>query len=207
MPRSERPGKGKEDVAYGSIRGTVIGFIGEKMTRPIYPANVFLLVQVTGEDGKAELYYPADEDKLGRLKKSKVLGIESLQRKHPDVYPPINEAFESFTPVHIDENNNLGRFEFKDIPAGSWGYIAVAYVEDELYMHTDKMGDNGLGKNEVIYGRDILSQEGNILDNVVIPVKDVWIEKVKPAPKVKVKETDKDMDQPSHLKSMLIEDV
>ncbi|MBN1543924.1 hypothetical protein JW898_00500 [Candidatus Woesearchaeota archaeon] len=207
MPETKE-NEGGSKVRQGSLGGIVMGYSGDRLTRPIFPANVFLLVHITGKDGKTELYYPAPDDKLGKLrKKHDIRGIGALEEKHPAVYPHINRAVESFRPFRIDEGNGLGRFKFKDIPAGSWGYVAAAYVEDEVYMHTDRMGDNGMGKNEAIYGKDIIAQDGNALENVVIPVKDVWLEKVKPAKKVKVNETDKDMDQPSHLRKMLVKDI
>jgi hypothetical protein len=180
------------------IRGSVIGYQDDNYTRPIKPACAFLMVHVKSEKG-SEIYYLAPEKELGNLKKYKVMGIEKLQERHPDIYDAVVEHLEEFKPVQIDDENSLSRFEFRNVPLGWWCYIAAAYVEDEVHMNTDVMGNNGLGRNEVIHGEEIMKQDGNTIDNIVVPVEDKWIGKVK-APKIKVDESDEGMDDPEHLK-------
>ncbi|MBW2972593.1 hypothetical protein KY359_06155 [Candidatus Woesearchaeota archaeon] len=206
MPKEESKEEEKK-AELATIRGAVIGYLKDVRTRPITPASAFLFI-VVGEGEAAKMYYPAPEKDLGKLKKKFMLyGVEALAEEHPEVYRQVHYELESFSPFKIEPDNTLAIFEFRRIPIGDWKYIVAAYVEETVYVHTEKMGDNGLGKNELILGKDLLEQPEHVLENVVVPVPDKWFAKLKKAPEIKVKETDKDMEDPRHVRDLRAKEI
>jgi hypothetical protein len=228
-PPTAPPASGPADTAptpkgLGTISGFIVGVRGKKYTQPIRPASAFLLLHIVNKEGGVELYYPALKKHLPRLMRTAgIEGSESLQARYPEIYIKTVSFIQNFGPIRIRrpeelvyeeelqgafERFALARFEFRDIPLDSWGYVAAAFVEDKLYMHTAPMGSNGFGEEGAIAGEDVLSIDDNDLDNVVIPVKDNWIHNVKPAEKalsagaLKVNETDEGMDDHDHVKSL-----
>ena len=194
--------KPTSSVEKGSLAGSVMGYIDKDYTRPMFPAYAFLLIHVTNQDNGDELvFYPASKKDLGPIQmkfkgKHDVLGMEDLEQMAPELAAIIGEHIKSFSPFEITTDNALARFEFKDIPLGWWCYVVGAMVEKQPCLHTDTMGNDGLGagKNGAINGNDLLKSKDKHVDGIIVPVEDAWLKKFKPAEHVHVTDWDKGHD-------------
>ncbi len=148
----------EKEVRKGKLKGEVRGYVGREYTRGLSPARVYVKIAVPGKRKKPRIYSPYVEKDMLRLRDD-----------FPDLYAMLHEIG-LLEPKAVNE---YGEFEL-DVPLLQMGYIVSAHVEDKDYDHTDKMGDDGSGKAEVIWSKDILDTEGLTLDGIIIPVKDRW---------------------------------
>ncbi|MBU0536776.1 MAG: hypothetical protein KKE20_07445 [Nanoarchaeota archaeon] len=157
----------EEKLGFTTIKGKVMGHDGTNYTAGIGQGHVYLVVHWKDAKGKS---YTAEvnEKDIGKLK-----------QQRPDIYDVVMTYKEHF---QKQITNDKGEFEFRDVPAADWCYIIKAYVGKENIEadHTQRMGNDGKGGNEVIHGPDLLHEK--IRDGVIVPVKDKWEKEYEPKP-------------------------
>jgi len=146
-----------------TLIGSVLGYDENRYTFPICPALVYLKVKV-----KKKVFDIFSERDM-----------KSLKEEHPEIYQIIEEHSYAFKPELVE--NLEAKFTLKDVPVGQWDYIIAAYVDTRSYDITEKFGNNGFDENKEISSEQLNSTP--LIENIIIPVKDVWYKEQLAKPK------------------------
>ena len=133
------------ELEFGEFLGEVRGFVGDKYTQNITPANVFVKIVIPGKKKPFSPYSPAE--------------MKELKNEFPGLYGTLLEA--GVLDVHPTDGD--GWFQFS-VPLGSWGYLVCAFVEEDEY----------LSKGKLIIRKDDFEKSKDRVVYQIVPVKDKW---------------------------------
>lgn len=156
------------EFALASLKGRVMGFTGDRFTRPISNVNVFLRIHVRDEENKEFIFNPFDLEQ-----------IQHIQKYYPDLFTAIMMYRKSFAGKTVEDSE--GKFEFDNVPIGWWCYVIVADADGIETNTNHKLANNGFGRPGEIKGKDLADKPD--IDGIIVPVHDKWYEENSAAPK------------------------
>ena len=201
MPKTDSKGL----YSLSSIKGSVIGYLEDKYTRPIIPARVYVFIALK-TDRELLLFFPCNDQDLGILSKFRILGLDTLKELNPKIAALLSSQSDKFEPYEIGLDNKMARFIFNNLPIADWYYVIGSLVADKMYFCTEHMGNNGFGEPGLITYEHLSNSKDNGVDGVLVAVPDIWYLKVE-APDVDIVESDEGMDDEAHVETLLGGDI